>query len=61
MTAPDDLTLDLRALQAEADEELNRYGPEAPGAQQRLQALTRLAPPRPLDMDTVLRAFGADL
>ncbi|MBZ9715523.1 hypothetical protein [Deinococcus multiflagellatus] len=61
MTAPDDLALDLRSLQAEADEELNCHGPEAPGAQQRLQALTRPALPRPLDMETVLRIFGADL
>lgn len=58
-SADRDRTPTLSAL-AEAQAELDQYGPDAPGAQQRVQAATR-PDRRPIDMDDILRAFGCDV
>lgn len=58
-SADRDRTPTLTAL-TEAQAELDQYGPDAPGAQQRVQACaTRTA--QPIDMDDLLRGLGCDV
>lgn len=58
-SADRDRTPTLTAL-AEAQAELDQYGPDAPSAQQRVQACAT-RPAQPVHMDDILRAFGCDV